>query len=146
MFRRLETLLRPESAQPQFFKFDDSHLQEVASRLGSAYRAAAPFPHIVMDDFLPKPVADHLLTVYPGPDDPVWFDWRAGDTVNQPKKLGIRHASRLETADPFIHSVCYAFNAYPFIHFLEQLSGIANLLPDPRLLGGELHQILPGGN
>jgi Rps23 Pro-64 3,4-dihydroxylase Tpa1-like proline 4-hydroxylase len=38
-----------------------------------------------------------------------------------------------------------AFNSYPFINFLEELTGIPKLLPDPHFNGGGLHQILNGG-
>jgi hypothetical protein len=145
MLRRLARLAMPNARAPGFFKFNDVDLQALGNELRSTYRNAVPFPHVVIDNFLPERIADHLLAVYPRPDDPVWFDWKQGDVTNQPKKLGVRHASRMETADPFVHNVCYAFNAYPFIHFLEQLTGIENLLPDPCLRGGGMHQILPGG-
>ena len=32
-----------------------------------------------------------------------------------------------------------------FIEFIEKLTGISGLLPDPHLTGGGMHQIMPGG-
>ncbi len=127
------------------FLFDDAALQALAQQHRASYNRADPFPHAVIDDFLPIPAAQRLLDVFPAPDSPIWFDWKTRDTVNQPKKLGIGNASRLEGADPYIIHMMQAFNAYPFIHFLETLTGIDALIPDPHLHGGGLHQILPGG-
>jgi hypothetical protein len=39
----------------------------------------------------------------------------------------------------------YQFNSAPFVSFLEQLTGINGLLPDPHFWGGGLHQIEPSG-
>src|SRR5690606_26172506 len=99
------------------------------------YNQAEPFAHAMIDDFMPRPAAERLLSLFPDPSAPIWFDWSKGDTVNQPRKQGIRHASRLAPAHPYIHSVLQAFNAYPFIHFLETLTGIDGLIPDPHLNG-----------
>ncbi|MBY0354473.1 MAG: 2OG-Fe(II) oxygenase [Rickettsiales bacterium] len=139
---------KPESAAEMsfpFFKFSDADLQAKAGPLSEIYQNAAPFPHMVIDDFLPVEVAEAALSAFPSPEHPAWFDWKKGDTENQPKKLGVRHASRMEEMHPFMHNLCSAFNAYPFLHFLQTLSGIDHPLPDPYLYGGGMHQILPGG-
>ena len=36
-------------------------------------------------------------------------------------------------------------NAVPFVTFLEQLTGIGGVIPDPHLRGGGLHEIVRGG-
>ncbi len=139
--------LRKKSAtaeHPAFF-FVDAHLQSLARAHHEGYIKADPFPHCVIDDFLPEHVAQHLLDIFPKPDAPFWFDWQQGDTTNQPRKQGLGHIKNLEGADPFIFSVLHAFNSYPMIHFLETLTGIDGLIPDPHYHGGGLHQILPGG-
>jgi hypothetical protein len=120
-------------------------LAELGDRLRKAYAAAAPFPHVVIDDFLPAEVAGRVLEEFPPPDSPIWLDWRNRAPLHQPKKLGIGHVSRLGAQVPFIQQLLLAFNAYPVINFLERLTGIAGLVPDPHYVGGGLHQILPGG-
>ena len=65
--------------------------------------------------------------------------------MHQPKKQGIGHASKLEGAPPYLHNVLFAFNSFAFLDFLEKLTGIQRLLPDPHFHGGGLHQILSGG-
>lgn len=136
---------QPDEQAPTPFLFDDACLQTIAHAHKESYCRQDPFPHAVIDEFLPLAAADALLARFPPPHAPFWFDWKTGDTVNQPRKQGLRHIKRLEGADPFLFSVLFAFNSYPFIHFLETLTGIEGLIPDPHYHGGGLHQILPGG-
>jgi len=83
--------------------------------------------------------------MFPKPSSEVWLDWTKRDTVHQPKKQGIGHASRLKGVDPDLLNLLNAFNSYPFLNFLKKLTGIDKLLPDPYFHGGGFHQILNGG-
>lgn len=130
---------------PPIFTFPLEELSARGERFSESFRNARPFPHVVIDDFLPPEVAERVLASFPGPQASHWLDWTKRDTVHQPKKLGIGHASKLEGAPPYLHNVLFAFNSYPFLSFLEKLTGIERLLPDPHLIGGGLHQILSGG-
>ena len=60
------------------------YLSAVARRHAAAYRAAKPFPHVVIDDFLPMGAVDKALAEFPGPDDPYWTSksnaWRSSRT------------------------------------------------------------------
>jgi len=129
----------------EIFVFKTADLLKLADQHCATYSTNSPYPHAVIDGFLPDDVAERLVAVFPKPDDSVWLDWRERDTVHQPLKQGIGHAERLEHAHPFLHNLIFAFNSYPMIHFLERLTGIDGLIPDPHLNGGGLHQILPGG-
>ena len=140
-FRRRQ----PREHSPTPFVFDDARLQSLAQAHKESYHCKDPFPHAVVDDFLPCAVADELLARFPPPYAPFWADWKTGDTANQPRKQELRHIKHLEGADPFLFSVLFAFSSYTFIHFLETLTGINGLIPDPHYQGGGLHQILPGG-
>ena len=44
-----------------------------------------------------------------------------------------------------IREVLGEFNSAVFISFLEKLTGIEGLIPDPYYRGGGMHQIIPGG-
>jgi hypothetical protein len=127
------------------FNFDTSELESLAKGAHEKYLTATPFPYAAFDDFLTTKEANYILQDFPQPDSPIWLDWRQRDTVHQPKKQGIGHASRLEGVSPYILNVLAAFNSYPFLNFLEKLTGITKLLPDPYFHGGGLHQILSGG-
>jgi hypothetical protein len=47
---------------------DSNEAHEYGGRLVSAYRAAEPFPHIVLDDFLPPAFAAEVLEHFPDED------------------------------------------------------------------------------
>jgi 2OG-Fe(II) oxygenase superfamily len=141
----LKSWLKRFLVTDEIFVFKTAELLKLANQHSSTYALNSPYPHAVIDGFLPDVVAERLLTVFPKPNDPVWLDWRKRDTIHQPLKQGIGHAERLERAHPFLQNVILAFNSYPVIHFLEKLTGIERLIPDPHLNGGGLHQILPGG-
>ena len=42
---------------------------------------------------------------------------------------------------PFTSALIAQLNAGPFVSFLEELTGIGGLVPDPHLRGGGLHEI-----
>lgn len=136
-------MLKTRQRKP--FVFHIEPLRALAECLRSEYRKARPFPHVVVDNFLDAKTASMLLKVFPHPASSVWFDWRARDRQHQPKKQGIGHAKRLDGASPWLQNVLGAFNSYPFLNFLETLTGIGKLLPDPYFHGGGIHQILSGG-
>ncbi len=124
------------------FVFDHDTLILNAESKKEEYRNNSPFSHVVLDDFLPNSVSEKLLTVFPQPSAPFWLD---RSTKHQPGKLGVGNARRLNDASPFLHNIIFAFNSSAFIDFLEVLTGIESLIPDPHLQGGGIHQILPGG-
>jgi len=127
------------------FVFDIEELNALGTRKHNTYSSAQPFRHIVLEDFLPETVAEMALTEFPNPSSNIWLDWKTRDTVHQPKKLGIGHASKLIGVSPRLLNLLNSFNSYPFLNFLEKLTGIEKLLPDPYFHGGGLHQILNGG-
>jgi hypothetical protein len=141
----LKSWIRQFLITDEFFSFKTSRLLRLAKQHRSAYSTNSPYPHILIDDFLPVSVAERLLSVFPEPNDSVWLDWRKRDAVHQPRKQGIGTAERLDRVHPFVHNIIFAFNSHPMIRFLETLTGIDCLIPDPHLTGGGLHQILPQG-
>ncbi len=145
MLTAMQTRVRLEPAGAAPVMFEAGPLAELGDQLCKDYAAAAPFPHAVIDDFLPGEVAGQALEEFPPPESPVWLDWRGRDPLHQPRKLGIGHISRLGSAVPFTRQLLTALNTFPVIDFLERLTGIAGLIPDPHFVGGGLHQILPGG-
>jgi Rps23 Pro-64 3,4-dihydroxylase Tpa1-like proline 4-hydroxylase len=103
------------------------------------YQANLPFPHIYFDDFLPLQVAESALLDFPEPKETEWF---VQTDVNQRKKLAFDAVEKLPAS---IRDVLYFLNSRPMLKFLEVLTGIQAVLPDPNYTGGGLHQIRPGG-
>lgn len=125
---------------------DFSRLDDLAAELGPGYRSAQPFPHVVMDEFVSAAWSRTLSAVFPTPDED--RNWRRlsdsyadGDT-SQAGKMGLPNPAQLS---PLIREFLLEMNSAEFLRFLEQLTGILGLLPDPKFKGGGAHQTLPGG-
>jgi hypothetical protein len=113
-------------------------LGAVARANSAAYVAAAPFPHVVIDDFLPPELLDGVLAEFPGPDA---IDWkRFADGTG--RKLATRDEAQM---GPRTLALIHQLNSSRFIRVLEAVTGIEGLIPDPHLEGGGLHQIERGG-
>ena len=116
---------------------DHSQLQKLALEQREQYLSAAPFPHIVLDNVLPEEALDLVLREFPETQSAIWKQY---ENYHE-KKLETQGEERLSDN---ISLILYQFNAAPFLRFLEKLTGIDNLLPDPYFFGGGLH-LIPGG-
>ena len=120
--------------------FDPEELEAVADRYRSSYQSARPFPHVVIDNFLPEDELDRVLDEFLSPKD---GEWQHRYETAQEKKLAERRETRL---GPFTrHFLAAKLNSSVFLEFLESLTGIQGLIPDPYYEGGGLHQIERGG-
>lgn len=105
--------------------------------LSSVYQNAQPFPHIVLDNLFADEVLERALAEFPRPQEM----GRKFESATE-KKLGYWHTNELP---PYLWDFLQAMNAPPILDFLERLTGIDGLIPDPYFGGAGPHQILPGG-
>ncbi len=107
--------------------------------LRERYTRAEPFPHIALDGLFDDADLDAVLREFPAPEQ---MGWTRFDNA-QEKKLGFYHESSAisDTVRRFLE----AMNGFEMLLFLERLTGIEGLIPDPYFGGGGLHQIEPGG-
>ncbi|MBV8594342.1 MAG: 2OG-Fe(II) oxygenase [Caulobacteraceae bacterium] len=111
----------------------------LGERFAGAYALAAPFPHVVLDDFLPPEVAERATAEFPR-------DPKAAHAVYELGYAG-RHKREIKPSQcgPFSRELFALFNSEAMLQFLEGLTGIAGLLPDPYFEGGGYHEIAAGG-
>lgn len=130
----------PEVVEHQtgHFTFRRDRLLPLADEQRTPFATASPFRHVVIDDFLPPEVLDRVLQEFPEPRDVEWerFDDR------REIKLALADT---EAVGPATRDLLAEFNGQVFVDFLESLTGITGLIPDPHLVGGGLHQIRAGG-
>ena len=107
--------------------------------LHEQYAGADPFPHIVLDDLFDADALDRVLADFPKPDETRWLTF---DSPTE-KKLGYYHEH--STISPAVRAFLDAMNGFEMLLFLEALTGIDGLIPDPYFGGGGLHQIETGG-
>ncbi len=117
---------------------DPEKLDRLVEQYGPGYAGADPYPHCVIDDFLPPDVLDEVLEQFPGPEDEHWHRFDRGTE----KKLATTEAGRFP---PAILRVLHELNGSLALRFIERLTGIEHLIPDPHFRGGGMHQIEPGG-
>ena len=125
------------------FFFDRASLHRRALATREAYAAAHPYPHAVFDSFLGETQARHLSAAFPPPTHPGFL---RRDHVEQAARLGQLQRKNFEGVDPAIRCLLHEFNGMAFIDFLETLTGIEGLIPDPHFRGAGLSITLPGGH
>jgi Rps23 Pro-64 3,4-dihydroxylase Tpa1-like proline 4-hydroxylase len=117
---------------------DLSFLSDFAGKNRERYLAAQPFPHIAIDNFLNPEVLDEVVRDFPGRDAKPWEAMVDKDQ----KKFAANVVSQMA---PSVRRVLYFMNSREIINFLEQLTGIEGLIPDPHYAGGGCHELRPGG-
>ena len=122
----------------ELFAFDSDRLAHLAETHRESYASAKPFPHVVMDDFLPAALLRKVLDEFPTPEQVRWVNF--GDDAQ--KKLASREENQMGLLTRLL---LYQLNSSVFMNFLEALTGIEGLIPDPYFGGGGLHQIERGG-
>lgn len=116
--------------------FEPAALQALAEQVRPGYDVARPFPHVVIDDFLPPEnlhaVVDELTEI---------SHTQRFDNAEE-RKLATDDETRLP---PAARHLLTQLNSAAFLEFLEGVTGIAGLIPDPHFAGGGFHEIERGG-
>ena len=112
------------------------HVEPSAHR--AAYVAARPFPHVAIDGLFDPDWLDRVIEDFPRPGETTW---RTFDNP-QEKKAGFDYRTQVgESLRRFLDYL----NSAPMLEFLEALTGIEGLIPDPYYGGAGPHQSLSGG-
>ena len=108
--------------------------------LTDTYQAGSPFPHIVIDDFLPPAIPDKVLAHFDAVHE-------AGSDMSFDRPQERFKASfQPDTLDDDLRQLFYSFNSRPFIKVMENITGIKGLIPDPYFVGAGIHEIKQGGH
>lgn len=112
--------------------------KSAAQSYSESYQSAAPYPHICIDGFLPEAVLEHVLADLRSLPESESSFARAQENK--------KSAYLPEHLPVYTKNLFYAFNSRPFILFLEQLTGIPGLIPDPFFSGAGIHRVANGGH
>ncbi len=128
------------------YYFEEERLAALQSGRAGEFARNQPFPHIVLDDFLPSGVIRCLIDEFPGVDDIPWQNWGAGRTG----RVQALHRSKLGQSEerhfpPFIRHFLSQLNSATFVRFIERVAGISGLITDPSYSGCGLHSTGAGG-
>jgi Rps23 Pro-64 3,4-dihydroxylase Tpa1-like proline 4-hydroxylase len=106
--------------------------------LARQYRENHPCPHILLKDFLEPETALAAAQEFPRAASDAWTQYKHANENKQgmPKR---------ELFPPTLGAVTDELNTPEFVEWVSQLTGVPNLMADPMLEGGGLHQSGPGG-
>jgi Rps23 Pro-64 3,4-dihydroxylase Tpa1-like proline 4-hydroxylase len=104
----------------------------------ASYSAAQPFPHLVIDNFLPEQLALQCARAFPFSNSKTWTNYVH---VNE-KKFGL---DKRPNIPPSILDLIDQLQTLDFTQLLSRTTSIPGLIADEDLTGGGLHQIHPGG-
>lgn len=116
---------------------DWGRLLEIAAARGDEYRSAQPFPHIALDGLFADDLLERAIAELPS----FSARWKHYDTADERKQVCSDAGSFGPTAEILAH----ALNSAPFLRFLERLTGISGLIPDPHLHAAGYMRVPPGG-
>ena len=121
------------------FKLDPREARRIGEELSASYCFAEPFPHIVLDNFLPEAFVRTAVRNFPS-------DSLQSDRVFEIGYAGHHKRQILpEDCGTAAREMFHFFNSQPILEFFEGLSAIDGLLPDPYFIGGGYHEVARGG-
>lgn len=117
---------------PVDLTISNSLAKDIGARLAPQYQGKQPYDYGCFDNFLPievlERVREEVLAL--GSKDP----------ENSSGNERLKTSFNPDTLPAYTKAVFHALNSRAFIQFLEQMSGIKGLIPDPYYFGGGIHR------
>jgi Rps23 Pro-64 3,4-dihydroxylase Tpa1-like proline 4-hydroxylase len=116
------------------------NLEQMALQMQNKYMCAKPFPHIQLKNFFDDYFLNEILDEFPDLNN-----------INESEKYKNKNEVKLsynkyENYPKKIKKIFDFLNSKIFLLFLQNITGIKeNLISDPYLMGGGLHEIKKGG-
>lgn len=126
----------PMDSESLLIDFDGA--TDLGRDVGKSYQSAKPYNWGKIDNFLPPAVLDRVLEDLKELPE-------AEDTFNRAQER-LKTSYLPETLPTYTRNLFYALNSRPFLMFLENMTGIKGLIPDPDFVGGGIHVTANGGH
>mmetsp|Transcript_25250 Transcript_25250/g.42081 ORF Transcript_25250/g.42081 Transcript_25250/m.42081 type:complete len:298 (+) Transcript_25250:52-945(+) len=127
--------------QPRAVEF----YEDIALVLKPMFHSAEPFAYVTVDNIFP---GDLLLSIVE--EFPVYNSSSAEIAENWGiSKINVQYNKVVSSPFSYGPATLFLMNhmkSKEFVHFLQMISGIPSLIPDPTDYGGGPHQILQGGH
>jgi Rps23 Pro-64 3,4-dihydroxylase Tpa1-like proline 4-hydroxylase len=120
-----------------FIALEDA--RDLGKTLNEEYESGNPYPHIVIENFLPTEIAQRCVREF----DTSRHD---GQIVYNKEHERLKREYKPDELSHDVRGFFYVFNSRPFITIVENITGIDGLIPDPYFLGGGFHEIHNGGH
>lgn len=125
----------PSAVQP--LDLLDAGLRARGGELARRFRAAQPFPHLVLEPFFAPGFCERLIAEFPA--------FERGNTIAESGQQGRKSAvPDVRSLGPTYRCADDVFRSPAFAAFMSELTGIPDLLYDPDYVGGGTHENLAG--
>ncbi len=122
---------------PELLKTDIKQAEEAGKGFAEEYQSGKPFHYISIDDFLPLEVVDRVRA------EALAAGEKAPEHLSPQEHL--KTSYNPDTLPLYTRSVFGALNSEAFLRFLEEMTGIPSLIPDPYYKGAGIHRTNNGG-
>ncbi|UWQ92488.1 2OG-Fe(II) oxygenase [Rhodobacteraceae bacterium M382] len=123
---------------PDTLLISTRNAREAAKALAPAYQSREPFHYGGYDNFLNPEILERVKEELKQlPESETSFD-------RPQEKLKTSYTP--ERLPPYTRQLFYALNSRPVLGFVEELTGIKGLIPDPYFAGGGVHVVANGGH
>jgi Rps23 Pro-64 3,4-dihydroxylase Tpa1-like proline 4-hydroxylase len=117
---------------PETLDFDRDAAKQLGTSLAEDYQSKTPYHYICVDNFLPPEIVERVR------QEALQMGEKPAEHESPNERL--KTSFNPDRMPPYSKSVFYALNSRPFIQFLENMSGIKGLIPDPYYGGGGIHR------
>lgn len=118
----------------------DLDLEQFAKNNKDKFNKNNPYPHVLINNLFKTNILKSIIT-----DFPSHFDKNAKQYASKWGSQKSQSVGEIGLNDKTVQFLHY-LNSQPFLKFLEDITGIKKLLPDPTFYGGGLHQIKKNGH
>ncbi len=122
---------------PDTLYLDAKAAAEIGKAYASEYQSGKPFHYIGIDNFLPASVVEKVRS------DALAQGEKAPENLSPQEHL--KASYNPDILPLATRAVFNALNSHSFIRFLEEMTGISGLIPDPYFKGGGIHRTNNGG-
>ena len=118
-------------------EFDAHAATMFGEELHDQYASAEPYHHICIDNAFPEEILEKIRQSVTQSSS-VDTEFSAAHEFKKSQRIP-------ERLDQYSRNFFYTLNSRPFLKFLESLTGINGLIPDPYFIGGGIHEVGTGG-
>lgn len=122
---------------PETLSIPHQRAKEIGTALASQYQGRKPYDYGCFDSFLPQEILDRVR------EEALSMGMKAPEHSSGNEHL--KTSFNPDRLPAYTKAVFHALNSRAFIQFLENMSGIKGLIPDPYYLGGGIHRTENGG-
>jgi hypothetical protein len=141
------TIEAKESIVEELYRLvSPERLAKLAHGYRDHYKNASPFPHIAIDNIFPNSILQKVIEEHPESDLGA-NGCLVGRHCFHGATQNLKSAVDREDFMGLYTRILFSFlKSSAFIAFLEGITGIRNIIPDPHFRGSGLHFTAPGGN